>query len=104
MGLYVNPRTGTKKAWLALYATSIHPTRALVEYATLRNSGVVPVVWVGNESSEGAIGVAYDVEECRRFLANPLDEREKKVYLVATADLIQHAGISADGMRKAKLQ
>ena len=97
MGIYINPTTMTKEAWLKEFALDCKDAQPLWESIPTPKSladddKFLPVVLIDN-GNFSACGVAYCEREYKEFLAE--DGRPKRVYVVEMKYLKQVSELGA---------
>src|SRR5438876_105539 len=85
MGYYINPKNGTKEAWLVEHGKPIsYPEAKHMDLNGNREVTLVVYVWNGAFS---AVGIAFDEREREAFL-NPKDNRVKAYFSVPVDKLV----------------
>lgn len=87
MGYYIDPKEGTKEAWLAKYG---RPLTGRPEWKSTAKSGELPVCLVDNRSFTAA-GVCYSERETMEFARS--DGRRKSWFVVPINHLIEVGAI-----------
>lgn len=88
MGLYINPRSGNKIAWVRANGEMLGSGAEMVRrYEEIRALNRVPVVWLDNGWMD-AMGVMYSKSEAQEF-ANPADRRPKSFWTIPVSALLQ---------------
>ncbi len=101
MGLYVNPTTQSKEAWVQQHAIALHRTGDAVtggRHGEIISSGRVPLVLVDNGIFT-ALGVLYSQHEAEDFARE--DGRPKLFITVDRAALADDAsGVGEEALRR----
>ncbi len=80
MGIYINPKEGTKEDWLKAHSIKVSVRLRWSEVP----EGYLPVVWMDNYAFTAA-GIATDEEEFINMTQQ--DGRMKLVYIVSKKDI-----------------
>lgn len=89
MGLYIEPKEGTKRAWIELHGTPQNPEICAVEAFDKTNR--LPVAFLDNINFH-ALAVAWNKKEFRRIAEGRLDALW---FTVPAADLLEVLGPKA---------
>lgn len=90
MGFYVNPKGGTKEAFLKEKGVEVPIAELSFEE---RPKGTLPVIWINNNDVFSAAGVAFSNEELAAF-TDFRDRRPKRCYYVEIDDLIEASDLT----------
>ena len=94
MGIYINPKSGSKEKWLETHSKPVHGNPLFVViggYNDLRNKNRIPICLVDNGPFTAA-AVIFSKEEAKVFASS--DGRQKKWFVVPVTALKDDSGIS----------